>query len=198
MYVTVTDLKNYVYCPYIAYLKRVVGIQERTTEYMLYGKEIELEKVVLFLYSKFRVRQVIRNLQLMSRRLQLSGRVDIVIVDKYGRYIPVDLKWSEVEENVKLDHKVQLCAYALLLEENFNTVVKEGYILYNFQESGELRKVVITRSLRQYTLRVLEEVRNMIRTGTIPKEYRIDHTKCTSCEYRRQCIFKTQLSKASR
>ncbi len=187
--ISVTDLKNYVYCPYIVYIRKVLGLPERITEYMMYGREIEHEQIVLFLYRAFQGVKLLRNLYLSSRRLKLQGCVEYVIVDKYGYYVPVDIKWSEVEDKPKRDHVVQICAYALLVEECGLGKVKQCGLYYVTRSGGKLFRIVYTRSMRQLVLKVLENVRKIVEENMLPQHVP-DDRRCFSCPARQVCNFR--------
>ncbi|NPA23819.1 MAG: CRISPR-associated protein Cas4 [Crenarchaeota archaeon] len=188
MYVSVTDIKNYVYCPYIVYIRRVLNLDIEPTEYMLYGKEIEKETILLSIYRTIRGTEIIRSLTLRSSRLRLIGSVEYVIVDKYGQHVPVDIKWCE-SEDPRRDHKVQICAYGMLIEDNLNTKCKMGILYYVGRDRGRLHKVFLTRSLRNMVVRIVEEILKMLKSSQ-PPEHVPREDRCRTCPYARVCNFK--------
>ncbi len=188
MYVSVTDIKNYVYCPFIVYIRKILNIDERVTEYMLYGREIEKEKIILTVYRMVNGVKTLRSLVLRSERLRLIGCVDYVIIDKYGQYIPVDVKWCESDEPRK-DHKAQLCAYAMLIEDNFNTKCKFGILYYVTKSEGKLFKVYFVNSLRKYVLNIIDDILSILKSSTIPK-HTPNKNRCRTCPYSNLCNFK--------
>jgi len=137
MYISVSDLKNYAYCPYIVFIKKVLNIGDIVTEYMLYGKEIEKDRILLSIYRYVKGVKILRSVMLISKRFSITGCVDYIIIDKYRQYIPVDIKWCE-DDKPRIDHKVQICAYAFMIEENFNTLCKFGILYYVNRSGGRL------------------------------------------------------------
>ncbi|MEM2104504.1 MAG: PD-(D/E)XK nuclease family protein [Candidatus Bathyarchaeia archaeon] len=66
---------------------------------------------------------------LVSKRLQLQGVVDCIIRTAKGEYVSVEYKNMNSDRGkAYMDHKYQLVAYALLVEGNFGTVVKRGFV----------------------------------------------------------------------
>ena len=64
------------------------------------------------------------------------------------------------------DHKYQLTAYALLVEENHTTLVKRGYVSY-LPEDFTL-KIDITPYMKTQTVNSITEVIDIIRKGKLP------------------------------
>ncbi|MGZ5222050.1 MAG: CRISPR-associated protein Cas4, partial [Chitinophagaceae bacterium] len=68
---------------------------------------------------------------LSSDTLDLQGNVDLIIRTARGEFISVEYKNMNSDAGrVCMDHKYQLVAYALLIEESFGTVVKQGIVKY--------------------------------------------------------------------
>ncbi|MEM1547002.1 MAG: CRISPR-associated protein Cas4, partial [Candidatus Methanomethylicia archaeon] len=130
-YITVVDVKNYSLCPMIAYYNNVLHIYERVTETMELGKEIHDEGFLSHLIPKLKAVKVLRNIELTSGRLGLTGKVDYVFVTRFNEYVPADAKWSDPEfGGAQRHHKAQLAAYSILIEEVYRTVVKRAVIYY--------------------------------------------------------------------
>ena len=55
-----------------------------------------------------------------------------------------------------MDHKYQLVAYALLIEPNFNTVVRRGFI--NYVPEGLVLQLEITPTMKSHVKRVLGHI----------------------------------------
>ncbi len=182
---TVTDLKHYAYCPVIIYVKYVLGFEEPMTEYMLYGKEIELEKALVALVKYFRGVKVLRSINLYSRRLGLSGRVDYVIITKFNDYVPVDIKWCEVIDKPRTDHVVQIAGYALLLEECLKCRVKVCGIYYITSIGGKIFTIMFSEELRRRILSIINDLKNIVK-GKLPKVKR-RYEKCVNCNYSSFC-----------
>ena len=185
-YITASDIKRYGYCPKIIYFTHVLHIEERKTEAMEYGSEIHREKHILPLIAKIKPSKTLRNYELRSSKLKLSGKPDFILVTKFGEYIPVEIKWAEEEfrGEARRDHKLQIGAYALLIEENFGTTVKRGYVYY--LRSNRIVEVKITGSLKKEVRRAIKKIYEIIEGEEEPK-VKIGRDKCGNCGWRKYC-----------
>jgi CRISPR-associated exonuclease Cas4 len=99
--------------------------------------------------------------QLSSSVLRLQGDVDCLIKTVKGEYIPVEYKNMNSDGGkVCMDHKYQLVGYALLVEENFETVVKRGFV--NYIPEGLILRVEITPTMKSYVKRIVGHIKRII------------------------------------
>lgn len=126
---TVSDVKQYPYCPRIVYYSYLLPLRARPTTYKMeegqrvHARTVELEeRRSLRAYGlKDGVRHF--DVKLESEKLGLRGNLDMV-VETPSEVIPVDFKNSS---GIGLNHKYQLAAYALLVEEAWNRSVRRGF-----------------------------------------------------------------------
>jgi CRISPR-associated exonuclease Cas4 len=125
--------------------------------------------------------------QLYSSKLKLTGTIDLIIRTGNGEYIPVDYKNMQSNHGgIWLDHKYQLTAYALLIDEAFNTCVKRGFVNYIPEE--KVVEIEITHSMKIYVKRVLGDIERIIRDEKLPA-IRVDRKKCTGgCGFKFLCL----------
>lgn len=127
---TVSDLKQFVYCPRIPYYYYVMPVPAKHTVHMVTGAEAHQR------LSKLERRRTNHKYSLKegtklykqafrSERLGLTGLLDLLIESKSGFY-PVEYKNTEGEP--QLHHRYQLTAYALLVEDTTSAVVRSGYL----------------------------------------------------------------------
>jgi CRISPR-associated exonuclease Cas4 len=85
--------------------------------------------------------------------------------------------------NPPLKDRAQLTAYAMLVEEQYQKLVKRGVLFYT--EDG--RKVVtcIDESMRRLVVKAIREIRGIIEAERPPE--RRDLSACASCWYNRVC-----------
>jgi len=191
-YVRVVDLKHYLYCPRIIYFDRVLGVSEQKTSQQLFsskehGRLEELEKRRKGgLFYSGQLEEVTKQfrVQLYSDRLGLEGVLDCLLYSG-KELIPVDYKqMKSMNGNPWLDHKIQLTAYALLLEDRFDTVVRRGYLYYMPEE--RVLEVVFTQRMKDYTKRVISNVGKILRDELLPP-VRVGLSKCLGCGYYWAC-----------
>ena len=167
IWLTPTDIKQYFYCKAIPYLNHVMGIWEEQTEYKAQGKEThlnlqEIEKRRKTLLKHLKLPPNSKKLfrvPLRSQRLMMKGVLDCLIITP-NEYIPIEYKVARKPKKVPLNHKYQITAYALLVEDTFNTIIRKTYIYY--QENDKIVKINITDSLRKGISKVICELNEII------------------------------------
>lgn len=183
---TVSDVKQFVYCPRVVYFTYALSWRRPTTYKMEEGR-LEHEHV-----AELEERRGLRayglaegerqfNVSLYSKRLGLSGKLDMVI-NTPGEVIPVDFKNSGA--GVGLNHKYQLTAYALLVEDRWERAVRRGFIyLLPLKRAYE---VPITPNMRLFVRERLEEIRRMVKGEAMPTATR-QKSRCRDCEFQNFC-----------
>ena len=124
-----TDLRQYDYCPRVVYYDHCTPLGRRETPKMSYGKDAhDLERLLEKRRSlkRYGLHQGKRhfNLTLVSETLGLSGSCDLAVITPDAAY-PVEFKTTTRQP--AMGHKLQLCAYALLLEERYARPCPQGF-----------------------------------------------------------------------
>ncbi len=184
--ITVTDLKQYAYCPRIIFYERCLPHVRPRTYKMDAGKEIhdeEAERSARRIIQRYDITEGERrfNVQLFSESLGLRGILDELVTTPEGIAIPVDYKLAN---SISSNHKIQLTAYALLIEHCEHLQVEKGFIY--LITTRKLIPVPITNKLRETTLKMIEDVQSIIRTEYMPSAT-LKQNQCTACEFRRFC-----------
>lgn len=122
---------------------------------------------------------------LKDTQLELIGICDkIEIID--GKYYPVTLKSSNPPlKGVWDQDAIESVAYAILLEEEFDTEVFVGFV--DYEKIGDRRPIIMDVNLRKELFEVIREVKEITENKKLPnvKKY---VTKCENCEYKNICI----------
>ena len=110
---TVTDLKQWVYCPRIPYYHHVMPVEIARTYKMQRGRDVEAAVEAMEKRRGFRRYGLERGerrfgVWLHSAALGLSGKLDLLIITEDACY-PVDFK--DTEGGVRYNHRIQLAAY---------------------------------------------------------------------------------------
>jgi CRISPR-associated exonuclease Cas4 len=189
--VEVTDLKQWAYCPRVVYYRYSLpsvrpitrGMQAGIDRHQDEGAREERRSLRSYgLTEGERAFEVV----LRSHTLRLRGRLDLAIVTP-GRDLPgaeaivVEYKDSE---RPGAHFKLQLAAYALLLEEAWGLPVRRGFI-YSIPER-KASAVPINKPLRDKTLAALAALHSSIDGEHMP-EAPASRRQCVSCEFRRFC-----------
>jgi len=116
----------------------------------------------------------------------LRGKLDLLVEAESGELIPVEFKTSSSRRGKPMeDHKYQLTAYALLVEECFKKPVKRGVIVY--MGDGVDVVVQITPSMKRHVAKALQKMVKILEMGVPPKA-RVNPRKCTGgCGYKWIC-----------
>ncbi|MFH0860203.1 MAG: CRISPR-associated protein Cas4 [Candidatus Altiarchaeota archaeon] len=117
-----------------------------------------------------------------SDSLKLSGRVDKVM--RHESIFPVEIKTGQPPQGVWSGDAIQVCAYAMLLEEKFNQKIDYGYVEY--VRSQESKPVLASEKLRREVILARDSVLGIL-DGAVPEPIE-DSGKCPACSYRQLCI----------
>lgn len=183
----VTDVKQFVYCPRVVYFSYLMPVEKKITLKMEYGKEEHIELDRLEKRRTFRAYRLTEaaerrfHVRLHSERLALSGVLDMLLVQG-DTYFPVEFKYTR--RSPELNHKYQLTAYAMLVEDVIDRPVRAGFIYVS--DDRIAHPIEITQNMRDFVREILGSIREMIRCERIPCSTR-HKKKCIDCEFRRFC-----------
>jgi len=129
-------------------------------------------------------------LKITSEKLGLKGIIDQIEHYKEG-FVPLELKTGKApREGVWPGHKIQLIAYALLLEEKFNTRIKEGFVHY--LDTKEKRHIPINPFMRLEVKELIQKVNSLINSDKIPN-FEKNQNKCIKCGLKEDCYDEKKL-----
>ncbi|MCC7209679.1 MAG: CRISPR-associated protein Cas4 [Anaerolineae bacterium] len=185
-FLTVTDLKQHAHCPRFTFFEHLWPAVRPRTYKMDAGDdahERERERARRRSLREYGLPDGERRfaVRVESAALRLRGEIDELVIAPGGVYLPVDYKLSKA---VSESFRVQITAYAMLVEVQFGATVTTGYIYLIARRS--LVPVDITAERRGAILRMLAAMRTMIRAESMPPPVRA-RAKCRDCEFRRFC-----------
>ncbi|MBW2981914.1 CRISPR-associated protein Cas4 [Candidatus Woesearchaeota archaeon] len=124
-------------------------------------------------------------IKIQSDGLELTGIIDRVEEYKEGS-VPIELKTGSMpKEGVWPGHRIQIAAYALLLEEKLKQPIKEGFIHY--LDKDIKRQISINPFLKQEVKDLKEKVRNLLNSSEIPEKTE-NNNKCRVCGLKDKCF----------
>jgi CRISPR-associated exonuclease Cas4 len=188
----VTDLKQYTYCPRIVFYRYCLPTIRPTTVLMEEGirqhtEEEDREERRSLRHYQIKEGERFFHLALQSETLGLVARIDLAIATPSrtavgAEGIVVEYKYSEQKAGAHF--KLQLAAYALLLEEAWNIPVKRGFVYSIPLKSAEV--VPITPALRKKVLQTVASIRQLVERQEMPEPPKAQG-RCVTCEFRRFC-----------
>jgi CRISPR-associated exonuclease Cas4 len=183
---TVTDVRQYFYCPRIVFYRLCQPLRRPVTYKMREGKlaqdrtaDLEHERSLRAYGLDSGERHF--NVSLRSGALGLRGILDMVIVTAQEA-IPVEFK--NTTQPPARNHTYQLAAYALLVEERWDLPVRRGFVYR--MPLKEATEIPLAGAPRRAVHRALAAMRVMVAREAQPEP--TEHTeRCVECEYRRFC-----------
>ncbi|MEA3338745.1 MAG: CRISPR-associated protein Cas4 [Chloroflexota bacterium] len=187
---TVTDLKQYTYCPRIVYYVYCLPLIRPMTYKMEAGiaaHEKAGKKEQRRTLAAYGLEGGTRHFDVWveSPILGLRGRMDMVIevAGEDGReLIPVEYK--QTRRGVGRHIKQQLAAYGMMLEETWEGDVHRGFVYSLLKRKSE--EVKLTRRLRGQVRETVTVMREMVEREVMPAPPR-SRRQCVNCEFRRFC-----------
>lgn len=189
-YLQVTDLKQWTYCPRVVFYRYCLPRIRPITYSMQAGVQAHEEAISREERRSLRsygleTGERFFDVALTSERLHLTARIDLVIraqTEQGEEGIVVDYKLSEREAGSHF--KLQLAAYAVMLEEAWGIPVRRAFLYHIPQRQAEA--IPITASLRQKVETTITAIHAAIAGELMPRPpARLG--PCVSCEFRRFC-----------
>jgi CRISPR-associated exonuclease Cas4 len=183
---TVTDLKQWTYCPRIPYYHHVMPVEFARTYKMERGRDVEAAVQALEKRRGFRRYGLEHGERrfgawLHSASLQLAGKLDLLIVTAAAAF-PVDFK--DTNGGVRYNHRIQLAAYAMIVEETLALEVPVTFVY--LVPSRQLAAVPVGEKERDAVMHALAAMRRMIQDQDMPGPTPV-RARCTACEFRNYC-----------
>lgn len=183
---TATDLKQWAYCKRIVYYQHVMPVEFTRTYKMERGRNVEAAVEAMEKRRGFRRYGLKRGERrfgawVTSKRLGLTGKLDLLIVTDDACY-PVDFK--DTDGGVRRNHRIQLVAYALMVEESLGRTVPAAFVY--LVPSKELIRIEISEDLRQEVISAVGEIRDFVHDERMPEPAPV-RARCVGCEFRNYC-----------
>jgi CRISPR-associated exonuclease Cas4 len=126
---------------------------------------------------------------LQSEKFGLSGSPDR-LVKTNDCFVPSIIKTGSMPQNgVWRGDRLQLTAYAVLVEEKYNSVIERGFVEY--ARWGKVREVLIKRHERRKVLQIRDKIKK-IQEGFMPEKPK--DAPCEYCGFTELCDVKSTLA----
>lgn len=188
MTLTPSHIIEYLYCPRFTYFEYVLTIPqyEQRNYKVMRGRELhdrKLEENKEYLRSRIGVIERCND-QYLTNSL-LRGKIDEVLKLEDGTMAPLDYKFAVYEDQVFETYKTQLFCYAWLIEDNFNAIVKKGFLVYT-RSKNKLVEIPVTDADKHAVKECAHEIIRIIDTNFYPKATKYKQ-RCIDCTYRNIC-----------
>ncbi|MGI6379224.1 MAG: CRISPR-associated protein Cas4 [Anaerolineae bacterium] len=185
-YLTVSDLKQYAYCPRIVFYRYCLPLLRPTTykmnrSHQAHAHQAELDQRRSLAAFGLSQGERAHNVRLRSTRMGLLGVADLVIYTD-AEAIPVDYKMTRTSGH--LAWHAQLAAYGMMLQEEAGLTAKRGFLYPTL--AGRPVEIPLTDELRQRVEHWVASMRRMVKLERMPPAVR-RRGKCIECEFRRFC-----------
>jgi CRISPR-associated protein Cas1 len=185
--VPVRMLNEHAYCPRLAYIEWVEGDfvdSVDTVDGRTQHRQVDKPRGELVVEDG--AERVLKSVELSAPKLGLIARMDLLEVES-GEIVPVDYKRGKppaIPEGAWEPERVQVCAQALILEENgYRVPHAEIY----FAEARKRVTIALDETLRARTLELLAEMRSISVAGVMPPPL-VDSPKCPRCSLVSICL----------
>jgi CRISPR-associated exonuclease Cas4 len=182
--ITVTDLRQYNYCPRVVYFTGMVPrpLTGKMREGLVaHEEEIDREHRRSLRPYKLDDGERFYKVRLCDTTLGLSAVLDMLVV-RDTEVIPIEHKMSNGP--IAGTHRAQLMAYGLLASSSYGLSAKRGFVYWLPRRRAT--EVPFTADLETKTRRLTATVREIRAREALP-EPTPQLEKCTDCEFRRFC-----------
>jgi len=181
MYISITDIKNYVFCPLRFYYSYCMNLSFPKLYWDDLGKTEE-ERIKNKVKEKIKEKYEILEIEdfLISEHFKLQGKPDLLLKDrKYNYYLVLEIKNSK---KVKEEFLYSLAAYAILVEDNNFYPVKK--LLFYLIKIDKIIEINFSSYLRKKTIEIIKNIQKIITTGLKPYP---KLERCSLCDFRDYC-----------
>ena len=191
VFITVSDVMEYLFCPRFIYFMHCLGIpQHEEKRYkVLKGKALhEARKKVNKSYIRKKLQCVRKDVAvyLVSRKYCLKGEVDEVLFLEDGTAAPLDYKFAEFKNKVYRTHKYQSALYGLMIADNYGVEVNRGFVCYT-RSNHLVKEVKLSNKDFERAISMVGEVLEVIQKGFYPEATKYK-ARCVDCTYRNICV----------
>ncbi|MHA1148575.1 MAG: CRISPR-associated protein Cas4 [Promethearchaeota archaeon] len=185
-YIGTEDIRQYKYCKRKLFFRYILNAPMKKTYKMEVGQEKHMELQLLKEKSKDKSVDKYFNIYLTDHELSLVGLIDYFEFDGDEAY-PVEIKSGHIiyDKGVSSPDISQAIAQALLIERNFNFLVKKVKIAYIKEEKIVDYTISIEDKLK--IIKVIREVQNMLFSEQMPPPIEFEG-RCSDCECRSYCL----------
>ncbi|MDD7363372.1 MAG: CRISPR-associated protein Cas4 [Firmicutes bacterium] len=200
-YLMLSGIQHFLFCRRqwaLIHIEQIWSENRATSEGQLIHAKVDKP----FIKEKRKDVIISRAMDVSSKRLGLSGRLDVIefirseggisLKNRKGLWTPVVVEYKRGKKKRGEYDRVQLMAQALCVEEVFDIRMDYGYMYYHQTDSRE--RVEYTKDLRALAIETADAMHDYYKRRYIPKaEY---FKNCTQCSLYEDC--RPRLTKKAR
>ncbi len=177
--VMVSALEHYSYCPRQCALIHLEHVWDENV-YTMRGRDVHERVDEASSRAEAGVR-VERALPIWSKRMNLTGRADVV---EFHDEVPYPVEYKSGKHRKGRHEALQLCAQAMCLEEMLGVKITKGALYWH--GSRERKEVAFTADLRRQVEDAAAGVHAMILEKHLPPP--VNDGRCEDCSLREACL----------
>jgi len=178
------EVRQYTYCKRKIFFRYVMNAPMRETYKMKYGLE-EHEKFQNQINKNETYIQNYYNIYLTAPKLGLVGLIDYFVFNGNEAF-PVEIKTGNIPKGqLENPDKMQVSAQAILIENNFDFLVKKVRVYYS--KYDKIKDYSINAEDKLEVLKKVREIQRMISSERIP-EKTPSKNRCRDCECKNYCL----------
>lgn len=190
-WITPSEVMEYLFCPRFIYFMNCLKIpQNEEQRYKVQmGRNIHKIKERInkqYLRKKIGVIEKEIDVYLASQEWGIRGIIDEILFFEDGTMAPLDYKFSEYKGKIFDTYYYQSLMYAILIEENYQKEVHNGYVVYT-RSKNRLLKIEWAEKTRQNLSKILNNMFEIIELGKFPKKTK-NRNQCIDCCYKNICV----------
>ncbi|MHA1375518.1 MAG: CRISPR-associated protein Cas4 [Promethearchaeota archaeon] len=179
------EIRQFSYCKRILFFRHIIHAPMKKSYKMEYGTEKHAHLQKYLKNSDEECLQKYFNVYLSDPDTGLVGLIDYFEFNGSEAY-PVEIKTGRIPpEGLDYSHKNQIIAQAILIEKNFDFLVKKAKIYYS--KSEKIVNYPLQMEDKLSVLKIIGEIRQMLIKEILPKPT-IYLGKCIDCECKNYCL----------
>lgn len=180
-------IRQHVFCPRIPFYNEVLFINPGDRPWQNQGVSYHKRQEMLMRrrrLERFGLSEAAlkTNISLYSEEKSLHGICDALLINA-EQIVPLEFKLSSSFQP-RRGHILQLAAYGVLAEEQFEKPCEQMFILYG--DKGKMHRVKLDEALRSNLIRTVSTMRENLRKPLLPASS-ATNAQCGQCEYLNFC-----------
>lgn len=183
----ISIIRQHAFCPRIPFYNEILGINPSNRLWQKQGLNLHKRQTMLFKrrnLEKFGFKDAYQkhNVSLKSDKYGIHGICDAILFTS-DELCPLEFK-LESSNNIPKGHVLQLAAYALVAEQQFEKPCYKLFILYG--QRGHTMQIDFDEKLKNQVKTTVKQIKQNLQSPLLPHSSASD-AQCGQCEYLNFC-----------